>query len=157
MRFGFTAFILGLLSSGSYATPPPIHAEPVHFGGKFPVYDLGAHDIEVHPNATVPLPGTSKVHALDVPGEFPATLLLCPTVDCISCFGIDMSIVPHNECFTNGITFQSITINQPSNAGLPFGVFAGPSGCFSFAQIPSVNTCFNVNASGSPFTDYSLA
>ncbi|KAI0644243.1 hypothetical protein C8Q79DRAFT_1012044 [Trametes meyenii] len=153
MRFMPAALVLGFLAYRSYATPPPIHAKPVHFGGQFPVYDLGA--IQGQPNTTLPLPGSSKVHALDVPGEFPATLLLCPTTNCISCFGFDLSSTPHNQCLNGGLDFVSVIINQPANVGLPFGVFAGPPGCMSFSQIPSVNTCFNIN--GATFTDYSLA
>lgn len=82
---------------------------------------------------------------LEARQEFPADLLLCTTANCASCFEVDLSTFPFDVCETSSISFVSVAISQPSNAGLPFAVLVGPPGCASFAQIPAVNTCFNIN------------
>ena len=87
-----------------------------------------------------------------------ATLLLCEQRACGSCLAFDLLSAPHDVCLAPSVPrdfrFSSVAISQPSNEGLPFGVLVGPPGCASFAQIPTVNECFNVN--GGPFTDFAL-
>ncbi|KAI8996337.1 hypothetical protein BD414DRAFT_477607 [Trametes punicea] len=148
MRSTFAAVALALLGQAVYASP--LTAETTDVAAAFPVVDLSS--VQAHPNITLSQGG---IHIDAAQQEFPATLLFCPTVSCISCFGIDLSSVPTNECLASGVNFASVSINQPSNEGLPFGVFVGPPGCESFVQLPAVNTCYNVNPA--PFTDYAVA
>ncbi|KAH9888992.1 hypothetical protein C8Q73DRAFT_655076 [Cubamyces lactineus] len=148
MRSTFVAIALALFSQAAFASP--LSTETTDIASKFPVVDLGS--IQAHPNVTLSQAG---IHVDAAQQEFPATLLLCPTTSCISCFGFDLSTLPTNECLAAGFNFESIAINQPSNEGLPFGVFVGPPGCLSFAQIPSVNTCYNAN--NGPFVDYAIS
>ena len=145
--FAFAAIALALFGQTAFAAPPSTEATDI--ASKFPVFDFGS--IQAHPNVTL-APGGIHVDAAQQ--TFPATLLLCPTTSCISCFGFDLSAIPANNCLTAGFNFASFSINQPSNEGLPFGVFVGPPGCTSFFQIPEVNECFNV-VNGT-FADYSL-
>ncbi|OJT08610.1 hypothetical protein TRAPUB_537 [Trametes pubescens] len=141
-------FALALLAHAVHASP----AVPVktNIGAKFPVHDLSAGG--ARPNTTL---STSGLHAAVVPADFPANLLLCNTVSCISCIQLDMSTLPHNECLNSGIEALSVAISQPSNSGLDFGVFVAPDGCASFTQIPAVNTCYNVN--GETVSGFALA
>ncbi|KAH9945202.1 uncharacterized protein BXZ73DRAFT_96192 [Epithele typhae] len=85
---------------------------------------------------------------------FPPTLLVCLSLNCANCVLYDLLATPVNICLRT-IPFVSVGIAQPSNEGLPFGVFVGPSGCHSFVKIPAVNTCLNV-ISGGPFSDFAL-
>ena len=50
--------------------------------------------------------------------------------------------------------FNSLAVLQQYNEALGYGVWVGPSGCQSFAQIPQINTCYNVN--GGPWTDFEV-
>ncbi|KAH9945174.1 uncharacterized protein BXZ73DRAFT_96162 [Epithele typhae] len=85
---------------------------------------------------------------------FPATLLICPSLNCANCLSYDLLTTPMNTCFRT-TPFVSMAIVQPSNEGLPFGVFVGPPGCHDFLKIPAVNICVNV-ISGGPFNDFAL-
>ncbi len=58
------------------------------------------------------------------------------------------------EVWLGEVAFSSVVVTQQFNEALPYGVFVGPPGCASFAQIPTINTCFNLN--GGPFTDFEL-
>ncbi|KAI0657963.1 hypothetical protein C8Q70DRAFT_918529 [Cubamyces menziesii] len=144
--FALTAIALALFSQTAFAAPPSTEATDI--ASKFPVFDFGS--IQAHPNVTLAQGG---IHVDAAQQEFPATLLLCPTASCISCFRFDLSATTTNECFAAGFDFASFSIDQPSNEGLSFGVFVGPPGCLSFFQIPEVNACFNV-VNGT-FADYS--
>ncbi|RPD64089.1 hypothetical protein L226DRAFT_533400 [Lentinus tigrinus ALCF2SS1-7] len=158
MYFAIAAVALVALSQLAQATPlSPVAVsvkpagEAVNFAAKFPVHDLGS--IAAQPNVT--LASSSGVHTDVADATFPATLLLCPSVSCLSCFSFDLSTIPQNECLIDtSSTFSSVAISQPSNEGLPFEVLVGPTGCLSFAQIPAVNECFNVN--NGPFTDFAI-
>ncbi|KAJ3005008.1 hypothetical protein NUW54_g4533 [Trametes sanguinea] len=95
------------------------------------------------------------------PSAFPAPPCLshrpfCPLGSCISCFPLDMSILPPNTCLAEQMSnIASVSIIQPSNAGLPYGMFVGTGDCSEFAQIPAVNTCFDINF-GRPATDIAI-
>ncbi|RPD53656.1 hypothetical protein L227DRAFT_481056, partial [Lentinus tigrinus ALCF2SS1-6] len=120
---------------------------------KFPVHELGSASVAAHSNST--LASASGVHSDAADAIFPATLLLCPSFNCASCFSFDLSTLPIDQCLIDlSSSFESVAISQPSNEGLPFAVLVGPPGCASFAQIPLVNECFNVN--GGPFTDFAI-
>ncbi|CDO68195.1 hypothetical protein BN946_scf184938.g47 [Trametes cinnabarina] len=146
----FTIFAVAAVAFGQAVFASPLTPETTDIAAKFPVFDLDK--VQAHPNITLTQGG---IHIDAAQAEFPATLLLCTTTSCISCFGFDLSTLPTNECIASGINFQSAAISQPSNEGLPFGVFVGPGGCASFAQLPAVNTCYNVNPA--PFSDYAIA
>ncbi|CDO68196.1 hypothetical protein BN946_scf184938.g48 [Trametes cinnabarina] len=67
-----------------------------------------------------------------------------------------MSILPPNTCLAEQLSdIVSVSIIQPSNAGLPYGVFVGGGDCSLFEQIATVNTCFNINL-GKPATDVAI-
>ncbi|KAI0351931.1 hypothetical protein OH77DRAFT_844212 [Trametes cingulata] len=148
MLFSFAIAAIAFFGQAVYASP--LSAETTSVAASFPVLDITS--AKAHPNITL---GHGGIHADAAQAEFPATLLLCPTASCISCFGFDLSVVPTNECLAAGLSYVSVAINQPSNEGLPFGVFIGPPGCASFLQIPAVNTCYNIN--GATFSDYAVA
>ncbi|KAI8996336.1 hypothetical protein BD414DRAFT_575691 [Trametes punicea] len=56
----------------------------------------------------------------DAAASYPAALILCPTASCISCYPLDMSIIPPNTCLAEQLPKIE-------------------------SQIPSVNTCFNID------------
>ncbi|CDO68209.1 hypothetical protein BN946_scf184938.g61 [Trametes cinnabarina] len=149
MRFTFLALAAAALSQSTVIVATPLTAVATDIAAKFPVFDIDK--VHAQPNVTLSQGG---IRVDTAQAEFPATLLLCPTTNCISCFGFDLSSMPTHECIVPGFTFQSVSINQPSNQGLPFGVFVGPGGCVSFASLPAVNTCYNVIPA--PFSDYSV-
>ena len=125
----------------------------VTIGAHFPVHELRIDSAVDTVQAKVTHPSASGLHRDTADSTFPATLLLCPSTNCASCFSFDLSTLPVDECLSTS-AFFSVAISQPSNEGLPFGVLVGPPGCASFAQIPVVNECFNVN--GGPFTDFAI-
>ncbi|KAI0774793.1 hypothetical protein BD413DRAFT_305524 [Trametes elegans] len=129
----------------------PVSSVATDIGKSFPVLDISA--VQAHANLTLASSRAPGIHADAAQAEFPATLLLCPTESCISCFGVDLSAIPPNQCLVTDFSFVSATINQPSNEGLPFGVFFSPPGCDEFVQMPEVNTCFNF---GELFENYAI-
>ncbi|KAH9935180.1 uncharacterized protein BXZ73DRAFT_100567 [Epithele typhae] len=145
------------LPASEVSVHPLASASGVTTAASFPLHDLASSLGPVPASAavgTTPAPFFAKSPSADaVEATFPATLLLCPGTNCASCSGFDLSRIPVNVCFATS-AFRSVAISQPSNSGLPFGVVVGPSGCSSFAQIPTVNQCFNVN--GGPFSDFAL-
>ncbi|KAI1788179.1 hypothetical protein LXA43DRAFT_1063839 [Ganoderma leucocontextum] len=119
----------------------------------FPVIDLSSVDSETAlANTTLNTLGDLRDGPAAQFGA--ATLLLCQSFNCRRCFGFDIGRLPHRVCLTANPGFFSVAISQPSNFGLPFGVFVGPR-CSSFAQVPRVNTCFNII--GGPFQKVALS
>ncbi|KAI0666823.1 hypothetical protein C8Q78DRAFT_1057180 [Trametes maxima] len=148
-----SVFAFAFLGQSASATPFSriVPGEPTDIAASFPIVNI--HSAVSKPNVTLPYGASrSRLHA-DVaipPGTFPATLLACSTENCISCIPFDMSTFPHNTCLAESFNISSVAINQPSDQGLPFGVFVG-SGCTNFIQIPGVNQCFTTeNADGTP-------
>ena len=107
-----------------------------------PVATLELGSVSAHGNVTV---GAAGVYASSADAIYPATLFVCRALGCGSCTGYDLSIQPHNTCLVPGFNFVSAYINQPSNEGLPYAVYTGPTGCGSFAQVPVVNTCYDAS------------
>ncbi|KAI0657962.1 hypothetical protein C8Q70DRAFT_251629 [Cubamyces menziesii] len=142
MLAALTVFTLALFGQAAVAasTPNPLLGELTNAGAKFPVADV--KDATVVEGKTLSTHGV--LHTNTAQDFFPATLLLCPTDNCISCFPLDLSTFPVSTCLAELFTFQSVAINQPSDEGLPFGVFVGGGGCTEFTQIPVVNTCYNL-------------
>ncbi|KAI0629110.1 hypothetical protein C8Q77DRAFT_305620 [Trametes polyzona] len=144
MHYSFVALALtALLAPAVHANPiasiPPLSAAAAHF----PISQLNI--TEARHSGTSPRGGI----AVDTTqATFPANLLLCPSVNCLSCFSINLANQPLDECFAAPGTFITAAISQPSNQGLPFGVLVGTSGCASVAQLPAVNECFNLNGPG---------
>ncbi|KAI0718028.1 hypothetical protein C8T65DRAFT_100063 [Cerioporus squamosus] len=159
MSFAIAAVALAALSQVVQATPlSPVatsvkpFSEGVTVAARFPVHELGS--VAAHSNVTVTLP-SGGVHSDVAAAIFPATLLLCPSTNCLSCFAFDLSTLPENVCLMdNESSFYSVAINQPSNQGLPFLVVTGPVGCSAFAAIPNVNECFNIN--NPPYFDFAI-
>ena len=162
MLFAITVAALIALAQVAHGNPlSPIAASAPPTSGavttasSFPQHELGAAGAASAATAgTSPASAFAALNGDTAQQTFPATLLLCPGTGCASCFGFDLSTFPFDECFATSFSFESVAISQPSNEGLPFGVLVGPPGCASFAQIPTVNECFNVN--GGPFTDFAL-
>ncbi|OJT08608.1 hypothetical protein TRAPUB_535 [Trametes pubescens] len=115
----------------------------------FPISELRLES-GVHSNTTL----AGHVQGLVARQEFPANLLLCPTLNCASCLSFTTQAQAENTCFNAGFVFDSAAISQPSNQGLPFAVLVGTPGCAALAQIPTVNECFNLN--GGPFTTFAF-
>ncbi|RPD58775.1 hypothetical protein L226DRAFT_576905 [Lentinus tigrinus ALCF2SS1-7] len=145
MLFSLTTLALALLGTVQ-ATPvaPATSITPlvdlVSADEKIPVLDLTKDSVSAHPNATL---GTMPGKTGGADQIYPASLFFCRSTGCGSCTGYDLSIQPHDVCLTPGFNFVSMFISQPSNEGLPFAIYTGPSGCASFAQVPVVNTCYN--------------
>ena len=162
MYFVIAAVALAAIAKVAGATPlssdaitPTVKGTP-QVGESFT--DLAAHALDgpvvAHPNVTFTTSSTG-LHALSADAVFPATLQLCSGTGCSGCFNFDLSVLQRNVCLIDGSSLiNSVKIVQPSNEGLPFGVYVGPSGCSAFTQIPAVNTCYN--AVNGPFTDFKL-
>ncbi|KAL7280910.1 hypothetical protein ACG7TL_005854 [Trametes sanguinea] len=157
----FTAFTIVALTffAGAATASPLAHSSSVPLGAltnaaaSLPVVDLGS----IAAKANTTLSATHEgIHTDLAQAIYPATLLLCPLGSCISCFPLDMSIIPPNTCLAEQISnIASVSIIQPSNAGLPYGVFVGGGDCSIFEAIPTVNTCFNINM-GMTATDIAI-
>lgn len=141
MRYFFAILSVALAHVAS-ATPivAPEAAGVTALAASFPVSELSIES-GVHSNTTL----AGHVHGLVARQEFPANLLLCPTLNCASCLSFTTQGQAENTCFNPGFSFVSTAISQPSGQGLPFAVLVGTPGCASLAQIPQVNTCFNLN------------
>ncbi|KAI0351932.1 hypothetical protein OH77DRAFT_1429258 [Trametes cingulata] len=139
-----TVLALAFFGQSAYAVSSSLtNSPPTDIGAALPVVNI--HSLTPKANATLSAAGHSKIHADlfgEAPTDFPATLLLCPTDLCISCFAIDLSTLPVSMCLAESFNIKSVAISQPSDAGLSFGVFVGEPGCENFIQIPSVNGCF---------------
>ncbi len=148
MLFTFTTLAIALAGTVQ-ATPvaadttltPTVDAVSAANGN--PIVDLILGSVSAHANSTGV--GKGGPHADSSLAVYPATIFLCKESGCGSCTGYDLGIQPHQTCLVPGFNFMSVTINQPSNQGLPFGVYTGPIGCSTFAQVPQVNTCYNAN------------
>ncbi|KAI0629113.1 hypothetical protein C8Q77DRAFT_306023 [Trametes polyzona] len=154
-----TLAALAVLAQTAFASPVTTGLTDV--GKTLPVVDITKAIVQT--NKTRSGGRKNRIHAdfgglPPPPGTFPATLLLCPTANCVSCIPLDMSTLPHNVCMAQSFNITSIAVDQPSDAGFPFGIFFGPAGCLDFSQLPAVNQCFNL-ASGNgtaPTTDIAL-
>lgn len=152
MRF-FLAILAVALGHVVNATPVIVATESTGvttLAASFPVSELSIES-SVHSNTTL---AGRALHGLAARQEFPANLLLCPTLNCASCLSFTTQAQAENTCFNAGFVFDSAAISQPSNQGLPFAVLVGTPGCAALAQIPTVNECFNLN--GGPFTTFAF-
>ncbi|KAL1943033.1 hypothetical protein VTO73DRAFT_4704 [Trametes versicolor] len=148
MRTTLALFTLVAISQTAYAAiKSALTSAPLtDIGKSLPVASI--HSVAPVANKTLSSGRTSRIHArFGAPpaGTFPATLLMCPTSDCISCFPADLSTFPTNMCLSESFSMQSVAISQPSDQGLPDGLFVGQPGCTQFQQIPAVNQCFNLD------------
>ncbi|KAI9063878.1 hypothetical protein FKP32DRAFT_1592119 [Trametes sanguinea] len=158
MFAAFTVVVLAFFAGAATASPLA-HASSVPLGAltneaaSLPVVDIGS----IAAKANTTLAATHEgIHTDLALGIYPATLLLCPLESCISCFPIDLSILPPNTCLAEQMSnIASVAIIQPSNAGLPYGVFVGGGDCSEFIQIPAMNSCFGMNL-GRPLTDIAI-
>ncbi|KAI0372686.1 hypothetical protein BV20DRAFT_38990 [Pilatotrama ljubarskyi] len=147
MLSALTFVALAFFAQSAYAVLSSLtNSPPTDFGAALPIADI--HALTPKANATLSSAGHSKIHADlfgESPTDFPATLLVCPTDECISCFPLDMSTFPVSTCLAESFNIKSVAISQPSDAGLSFGVFVGAPGCSGFIQIPTVNECFSTD------------
>ncbi|KAI0793693.1 hypothetical protein C8Q74DRAFT_1435957 [Fomes fomentarius] len=138
---------LALFTTSTAARASPLAGESTSNASTLPVSDIvltpvaanftsAAARNSVRPDATVP-----------------SILLTCAGVGCTgSCSRTPLPTT--FEVCLGEVAFSSVAVTQQFNEALPYGVFVGPPGCASFAQIPTINTCFNLN--GGPFTDFEL-
>ncbi|KAI0644246.1 hypothetical protein C8Q79DRAFT_928034 [Trametes meyenii] len=147
MRFTFTALFVAVFGQTVLAGPLLTDISTL---ARAPTSELNTFG--VHSNVT--LGGRGDVRH-DVAGAtFPANLLVCAEANCAgACNAFDLSKIPEDVCLGTN-QFFSAGISQPSNSGLPFAVTVGTLGCDSLVQLPSVNTCFNLN--GGSFATFEL-
>ncbi|KAH9888422.1 hypothetical protein C8Q73DRAFT_668317 [Cubamyces lactineus] len=104
----------------------------------------------------IPSPDTNSpflvVAGLGVP-TYPANLFTCTQTNCVGCTSWDLEGRNEGSCYFAG-QFISVTIQQPSNAGLPYSVDIAPGNCTDWLSIPTVNTCYNIN--GAVFEQFAL-
>ena len=162
MFFAIAAAALIAFSQVARATPltsltttvKPV-SNAVTIGAHLPVHELRIDSAVDTVQAKVTHPSASGLHSDAAGATFPATLLLCPTANCASCFAFDLSTLPVDQCLVDqSSSFTSMGIVQPSNEGLPFAVVVAPPGCPSLLQIPTVNQCFNIN--GGALSDFAI-
>ena len=172
MFFPLAALVLAAVSQIALATPVTSLTKPteldVTLAQGFPIRTLdiirdaitgnvhdgtiGARDTTgTHDGTTGAYDGTILDRAA---AANPAILLLCPTTNCATCSGFNLSTFPTNECFLTNVQAVSVGISQPGGGGLPFTVAVGTAQCATLAAIPAVNECFNIN--GGPFTNFAL-
>ncbi|KAI0741762.1 hypothetical protein C8Q80DRAFT_1123571 [Daedaleopsis nitida] len=95
---------------------------------------------------------TFDTHGIHSDATVPSIIMACAAANCVSCSNIPLPTM-FNTCL--GLPSAiSVAVTQQFNEALPYGVFVGPRGCTSFAQIPAINTCFNVI--NGPFTDFEV-
>ncbi|KAI0645954.1 hypothetical protein C8Q79DRAFT_1010836 [Trametes meyenii] len=110
---------------------------------------LGAHT-----KTTLPGPGT--IHTNIAEADFPAFLDLCFFQQCQSCVSIDLSMTPADECIATSL-YHTAFIQQTSNSGLDFAVFAAMTDCDELAQLTAVNTCFSLpDEALNTYTNYAI-
>ncbi|PIL25373.1 hypothetical protein GSI_13263 [Ganoderma sinense ZZ0214-1] len=165
MFVALAALVLAAVSQIAHASPTTFHTSPtsldVTIAAGFPIRTLdiirdgttGTHDgtTGTHDGTTGTHDGTIRGRS---PAANPATLLLCPSTNCATCSGFNLSSFPVDECFLTNVEALSVAISQPGGGGLPFEVTVGTAGCATLAEIPAVNECFNIN--GGPFTNFAL-
>ena len=130
-------------------------AASVTTAASFPIHELAAAGAPTtHTALTSPAVAFPGLHSDAAQQTFPATLLLCPSANCASCFGFDLSTLPVNVCLTTS-AFSSVAISQPSNVGIGFVVGVGQGDCANFVDISLVNTCFDITQDAQ-FTQFAL-
>ena len=91
-----------------------------------------------------------------IPGQWPASIMLCQEFNCGGCWVYDLSNTEHDTCLFpayDGFAYLSVYIDQPNNVGLNFAVLLAQDVCNFSSWIPLVNTCYNL---GGPFAEYAL-
>ncbi|KAI0666828.1 hypothetical protein C8Q78DRAFT_424401 [Trametes maxima] len=144
----FTLTILLAIACGQTVRAGPLSTD-TNTLTRAPVADLNVFGI--HSNVTL---GRGNIHSGVAGATFPADLLVCAEANCAgACDAFDLSKIPEDVCLGTS-QFFSAGISQPSDSGLPFAVTVGTLGCDSLVQIPTVNTCFNLN--GASFATFEL-
>lgn len=141
MHCSFVALTLIVL--GRYTiTATPVAPERSTIAASFPISTLRGFGIR----SNVTLPRKDIPAIIRARQDSPATLLLCPSANCVSCSVVDLDQSESKAmCYGTGQELSSVAISQPSNEGLSFAIAVGTPTCTHFEQIPVVNTCFNVN------------
>ncbi|KAI0665915.1 hypothetical protein C8Q78DRAFT_482234 [Trametes maxima] len=102
------------------------------------------------------LPGPGTIHSDIAQADFPAFLDLCFFQECQSCVSIDLSTTPANVCLATSL-YHTASIQQTSNTGLDFAVFAAMTDCDELAQLTAVNTCFSLpDEALNTYTNYAI-
>ncbi|KAI1788163.1 hypothetical protein LXA43DRAFT_1026497 [Ganoderma leucocontextum] len=150
MFVALAAIVLAAVSQIAHTMPTTSPTKPttsdVTIAAGFPIRTL-----DIIRNGTT---GTHGIIRGRAAAANPATLLLCPTTNCATCSGFNLSSFAEDECFLTNVAALSVAISQPAGGGLPFEVAVGTAGCATLAEIPAINECFNVN--GGPFTNFAL-
>ncbi|KAI0793657.1 hypothetical protein C8Q74DRAFT_1215204 [Fomes fomentarius] len=139
-----TTLALVLFTQVAHASPLAA-ADTTSIAGSLPVSDIVL--------VPVPVNFTSVANNVHPDGTVLSTLLTCAGTGCTgNCLNIPLPSM-FETCL--GVpAFSSVAVVQQFNEVPTYGIFVGPPGCASFAQIPVINTCFNVN--NGPFTDFEL-
>ncbi|KIJ31963.1 hypothetical protein M422DRAFT_783657 [Sphaerobolus stellatus SS14] len=123
---------------------PPTHGE-FSAKGAVPAAPVVTTGTTAHPGPTL--------HP-DLPSPLPSVpaLIICSAQTCLgTCLEFALSSLPLDTCLTsNNFAFASALAFSPTGAGFAFGVFAALDGCATAAQLPTVNTCFNLLLNGLP-------
>ncbi|KAI0746448.1 hypothetical protein C8Q80DRAFT_1271346 [Daedaleopsis nitida] len=140
----FALFALALAAFSQAAGASPLSTESAAIASKLPVSDVRLVPTGINV--------TFETHGIKSDATVISSLFACNTLNCASC-----STIPLPQMFQTCLPMESsvsVAVVQQLGEALPYGVFVGPAGCTSFAQLPEINTCFNVN--NGPFTDYFL-
>ncbi|KAI0629106.1 hypothetical protein C8Q77DRAFT_305360 [Trametes polyzona] len=144
MRWSNSAFSIAVFGLMTNVLSSPAPLVPITIDASLPVSALSP--------ARFPQTGVSLVNgalhsskASPLPEVIDNILLLCAQLGCLSCTVVPLSGLNANTCFTLGSPFVSAAFVQPNNAPLPFNTSVGPSQCSTLLQLPTPNTCFNVN------------
>lgn len=140
MHSSFVAFAL-ILFGRHTITATPVTPKTSPIAASFPITTL--REFGIHSSITLARKDIPAI--LGARQDSPATLLLCPSANCVSCSVVDLDQSESKAmCYGTGKELSSVAISQPSNEGLSFAIAVGTPTCADFEQIPVVNTCFNV-------------
>ncbi|OBZ69961.1 hypothetical protein A0H81_10182 [Grifola frondosa] len=156
MFYNLITLFLPILALGKAVIANPLHARSVELAevssapsqvANATILDTSVSAISGSGSVTAALAG---LHTDAAQQEFPAYLYVCSGLNCgTSCFAYDLSDLYTVTCYATAILYLSVEVVQPSNDGLPFGVYVGTN-CYG-VLIPYVNTCYNINPAGNTF------
>lgn len=148
MRYSFAAIALAL--SGQTVVATPVTPDLATIGATLPIVELGP------PNtASTSLQHGSLRHNTTLQADaLDPVLLLCAGTNCQACNVFDMAGQLTDTCFAAGNTFVSAAYVVTNQQGLPFTPSVGTPGCASILELPTPNTCFNIN--GGTFNTWAL-
>ncbi|OJT08603.1 hypothetical protein TRAPUB_530 [Trametes pubescens] len=148
MRYSLAAIVFALFGHSVVATP--VTPDLAAIGASLPVVQLGPPSA-----ASVSLPLSSLRNNTTLRADaIDPILLLCSGTNCQACNVFDMVDLLTDTCFPAGLTFVSAAYVVTNQLGLSFTPSVGTSGCASILELPTPNTCFNIN--GGTFNTFAL-